>query len=223
MSISITITDPTDEEALRIADYLYDIAGYGKSIRDLTPAESSAALKTHVESLTAEPHESTGGEGSASDIDSAGMKWDERIHASSRAVVKDGTWRMRKNLDRAYIDSVLAEIRAVGIMGSNQTSSVIDDVGLPAPAPGAWPFPPAVDAPPAAFIPIPPTFMSADVAPPITFAALMKFTSAAVAAGTIDPQTIIAAVRAEGVESLPLLATSHAHLIPAVAKRLGAI
>ena len=36
MSISITITDPTNEEALRIADYLYDLAGYGKTV---TPTE----------------------------------------------------------------------------------------------------------------------------------------------------------------------------------------
>jgi hypothetical protein len=34
-------------------------------------------------------------------VDSAGNPWDARIHASSKATVSDGTWRMKRGVDRA--------------------------------------------------------------------------------------------------------------------------
>lgn len=39
------------------------------------------------------------------DVDSAGQLWDARIHASSRAKNKDGTWRARRNVETAEAPS----------------------------------------------------------------------------------------------------------------------
>lgn len=44
-------------------------------------------------------------------FDSAQIPWDERIHASSRATIADGTWRRRKNTPDELYDSVMAELK----------------------------------------------------------------------------------------------------------------
>lgn len=43
-------------------------------------------------------------------VDSAGVPWDARIHASSKATVADGTWRMKRGVDKAVVDAVTAEL-----------------------------------------------------------------------------------------------------------------
>lgn len=43
----------------------------------------------------------------ASFVDKAGVPWDPNIHSSSKALTKDGTWRMRRGLD----PQVLAQVR----------------------------------------------------------------------------------------------------------------
>lgn len=42
------------------------------------------------------------------ETDVRGYKWDERIHASSKALNKDGTWRYRRNTEQSLIDQVEA-------------------------------------------------------------------------------------------------------------------
>ena len=44
--------------------------------------------------------------------DRRGLPWDGRIHASSRARVADGTWRMRRGVDDMVIKKVEAELKA---------------------------------------------------------------------------------------------------------------
>lgn len=98
----------------------------------------------------------------APDRDSAGLPWDERIHASSRATLQDGTWRRRKNTDDALFESVMAELRA-----AHPTTPASEDVPPPPPTttndtpepPAPEPVvtaPVAVVAEPAADIPPPP-------------------------------------------------------------------
>ena len=43
-------------------------------------------------------------------VDSAGVSWDERIHASSKATVTDGTWRMKRGVDKAVVDAIMPEL-----------------------------------------------------------------------------------------------------------------
>ena len=49
---------------------------------------------------------------SAPDVDSAGYPWDERIHAPSKAMNKNGTWRKKQKLDDNFVASVEAEIKS---------------------------------------------------------------------------------------------------------------
>lgn len=81
-------------------------------------------------------------------VDKAGLPWNEQIHASSKAVNQDGTWRYKRGVDKALIDQVEAELR-----------------GAPAaPAPEAPPAPPAPPAAPAAQD-VPPPPPPAEAAP----------------------------------------------------------
>lgn len=278
MSIQITITDPTRDEALHMADYLFALAGYGKkdgivsheradtgavSHRfETTPAQVDTQLKAHIESLAARtPVEDEAAlVGTAADVpdetpsaptelDSAGHAWDERIHASSRAVVSDGTWRLRRNLDPKVLEAVLAERvnapvmkRVADVCAEFGTSPDMTVTGLvkmrdnlneqynpvfsdtPPPAPGAWPFPSDASIPP-----LPPAAtVSVGVSPPPpaapctrTFAAFMQRVTAAIGAGTIAQTDVTAALAEYGVASIPLLASVHADKIDAVAARLG--
>lgn len=43
-------------------------------------------------------------------LDKDGIPWDKRIHASSKALLKDGCWRRRRNLDVAVYQQVKAEL-----------------------------------------------------------------------------------------------------------------
>jgi len=44
------------------------------------------------------------------ELDKRGFPWDERIHASTKAKNADGTWRARKNVDKALVSEVEAEL-----------------------------------------------------------------------------------------------------------------
>ena len=141
--------------------------------------------------------------------DSEGLPWDARIHASSKALVADGSWRKKRGVDDALVAQVTAELRAAS------------QVGLPA-AP-AVPVPPA----PSATIPVPPpptvppAPTDAPAAPQtITFAQVLPRISAAVTAGTLDMPTVLAACQKAGIPALPALAGMQ-HLIPQVMADLG--
>lgn len=80
------------------------------------------------------------------ELDSAGMPWDERIHASTKSKVKDGTWTFRRGLDEATKQAVLGEYIKVGLddtapKPSNEptvtqhTAPITDDVPPPPPPP----------------------------------------------------------------------------------------
>ena len=43
-------------------------------------------------------------------VDADNIRWDGRIHASSKALTANGKWRRRRNLDAGVYESVIAEI-----------------------------------------------------------------------------------------------------------------
>lgn len=45
------------------------------------------------------------------ELDSKGLPWDKRIHAASKAKVKDGSWRTRRNLDPEVLRQIENELR----------------------------------------------------------------------------------------------------------------
>lgn len=49
----------------------------------------------------------------AANIDSTGIPWDARIHASTRAKIANGEWRLRRGIDDATLNKVLGELKQV--------------------------------------------------------------------------------------------------------------
>lgn len=151
------------------------------------------------------------------ETDSAGIPWDGRIHASTRAKITDGTWRMRRAVDPSVVTAIEAQIR--------QTSSV-----PPAPVPVPVPLPPFVPSvvppvPQANFIPVISAGAVASAFPsdqPIAnhFPALMKGITGGYAAKTITQEMIAQALQAVGVPALPML-VHRQDMIPLVALTLG--
>ena len=70
-------------------------------------ASSVSETYDHVENRFVEVEPGPLGE-----LDAAGLPWDERIHAKTRAKKVNGHWRGRRNLDAGTLESVTAEIRA---------------------------------------------------------------------------------------------------------------
>ena len=98
-------------------------AASGSSAPPLPAASSHAAASAPV------PPAASPAPAGTVKIDSAGLPWDERIHASTRALIADGTWRKKRNVNLNYCSAIEAQLRA--------------EAGLPAPAPPAPPAPPA--------------------------------------------------------------------------------
>lgn len=74
------------------------------------------------------------------ELDSKGMRWDARIHSSSKATNADGSWRGRKGLDAATKAAVEAEIKS-----TVAPTTVVNNL-----------IPPALVAPAAPQLPLPP-------------------------------------------------------------------
>lgn len=117
------------------------------------------------------------------DVDVRGLPWDERIHASSKAINADGTWRNKRGIDKALLAQVEAELQGESIPESEVPTST------PAPTPQPtkeW-----------------------------TFGELM----AQITMKQVDPNKVLEAVKAVGLESIALLA-ARPDLVGAVAEAL---
>ena len=135
-------------------------------------------------------------------LDSEGLPWDARIHASTKALVADGSWRKKRGVDDATVAQVTAELKVA--------SSVPP---APAPIPVSLPVPP----PPT----VPPVPANTPAAPqPLTFAQILPRISAALLAGTLDVSKVAEACQSVGIPALPALA-GMPHLIPQVLVFLG--
>jgi hypothetical protein len=168
---------------------------------------------------------------SAVELDSEGLPWDGRIHASTKAKVANGTWRTKRGVDDSEFARIKAELQAV--MGLPLPA--VTPAPVPVPAPVAPPAPPAVvqavpapvvtaqPAPPVAAQPAPAPAPVAPPAPPqsLTFALLIQRITAMSALDAAGTQAkVLAAVQKAGLPSLPLLA-ARPDLLPQVAAELG--
>ena len=131
--------------------------------------------------------------------DSTGLQWDERIHASSKALNADGTWRTKRGVDKALVESVEATLRTRAEVDEPDASDESDPAGrieaaLTVPTPPAPPAPPAPEAPTAPLAlattveaPVAPSPISAPAAAISPFVALMKRVTTAQGAGKLTP------------------------------------
>lgn len=70
------------------------------------------------------------------DRDSAGIPWDERIHASTKTKTANGNWTRRRNTDDAVFNAVMAELKG----GAKEATA---QEAFTNPTPSAVPAPPA--------------------------------------------------------------------------------
>lgn len=139
---------------------------------------------------------------SYAELDSAGLPWDSRIHASTRTKIADGTWKLARGLDKAVVAQVLDELRAV-MAGAPAASPAAPVVPPPAP-----PAPPAAPPAPVAPPPAPPAAPPAPPAPAggLDYPQFVTKLTAAIASGQITQALIKDAIGTYGVSSLPLMA-----------------
>lgn len=125
--------------------------------------------------------------------DAAGLPWDSRIHTESRALNKDGTWRVRRNTDPEYYTRIVNELRAAMAAPSTPVSTM-PEAGSDPSAP-----PPPVESPATAAPSAPP--------PPVarSFPELMQALLPKLSAGIISQAQVDAACAGVGVPNLPAL------------------
>lgn len=161
------------------------------------------------------------------ETDSAGMPWDGRIHASTRAKIAGGVWRLRRGIDDATVASVTAELRAA-MAAPTATApplSVVATTGETATAHVAPPPPPPAAVappppPPATFVaPVPGLTPPPAGAGPMTFPQLMLRITA-LPPGPETQARVAQAVQSAGLPSLAMLG-ARADLVPTVAAALG--
>lgn len=94
---------------------------YGILVGDLTLDEARGMLdnlfycsSTATATLVA-PTADDEGVAATGTHDSSGLPWDERIHASTKTINKDGTWKKRKGVQQVDVDAVEAELRASSV------------------------------------------------------------------------------------------------------------
>lgn len=133
-------------------------------------------------------------------VDSAGLPWDGRIHSSSRALNKDGTWRIQRNVDKSLIATVEAELRAKAAPVVAVPSAAPAPIPVPvAPVvavPSAEPVGDGLDLPPhlvrtgpaPVAVPGGPVPTPVPTAPPaITYETVVAMMTDAITAGKITP------------------------------------
>lgn len=81
------------------------------------------------------------------ELDSDGLPWDERIHASTKSKTAAGAWTKRRGVDDATRDAVIAELREA-------YPAPAQEAPAPAPAPAA-PAAPAAPQVPSISVPTP--------------------------------------------------------------------
>lgn len=182
------------------------------------PAESVQPAAPAESATTAEPV-TTAAAPAGVEVDSDGLPWDHRIHALGAGGVhnklkKTQQWKKKRGVDAALVAEVEAELRAA--MSAGPANPVVTTVE-PSPAPASPASPAAAPTTAAAAVqPASPAPAPAPAGGTTTFPALM----AAITANGIDQAAVTAAVNAQGLQALPLLA-ARPDLIPAVAAALG--
>lgn len=124
--------------------------------------------------------------------DSHGLPWDERIHASSKALNADGTWRKRRGVTGDVVNAVEAELRAGSTMGASipKSQPVPDGDSIPASLDRRASTPDAVSVQPGS----------------VKYTDFVPMVMAALGAGKLDNAYIQDVLNSVGVPAINLLA-----------------
>lgn len=192
MSITISITNPAEHapsELRAVAHFLNCLAadreGNVRTLEVATPGAPSASDDTPPPVPADADAGSEPNTSDASELDSAGHPWDERIHSAGRTRTADGTWRKKKGVDLTLVDQVIAEL----------TGSTEPEADTPPPVPEAEDTPPPVPAAEPEAEDTPPPVVTEEA---VTPAACFKF----VTENKIKPDQIEAALAMAGMTKM---------------------
>lgn len=112
MKFDITIKDATAADLTAIANVLKPAVAEANKL-----AAVSESLGRFEQPVLPTPPVNIAPKQDSEDanVDSTGMPWDERIHASTKATTKDGVWKKRRGVPELTVDQVEAELRGVAV------------------------------------------------------------------------------------------------------------
>ncbi len=147
--------------------------------------------------------------GLSCEVDAEGLPWDSRIHSSSKAKNKTGTWKVARNMDPKLVAKVRAELIALRDSAKGSAPAPVTPVASE-PAPPAPPFvntltgqPPAPPAPPA---PSGPAAVSAKTDDAAKFTALLRLISTSRNENQLTAAQVNETLVKHGIPQLGLLA-----------------
>lgn len=154
-------------------------------------------------------------------FDKEGLPWDSRIHSSSKAVIADGTWKLRRGVDPAEVAKVKAQLRELMAVPK------VDPVSVPVPpAPKSHYLidqqpavvthnPGHIDVDPSSRIPAPKSHYLIDQVPTVTLTDLISRISKAIAEGRITQATVTEVCLKHQVSEFALL-SNRPDLLPVI-------
>lgn len=247
MSITITVANldtMPPEGVRRVAGLFQVIADYQNGLVNNEPFPK---LDMDVPEQSSEPdidatiaHTVTK-TASGIEVDAQGLPWDGRIHASSRAKVVDGTWRLRRGVDDQIVTAVKRELQiAMGaptiapapefvmsapVVESNDMTQFFKAPEVPLPIVPPPPFvntvvPPVTSVDISHLQEVGAAQTASPTSPALTFMKLMQLITAKYQAKELDQAMIQAAITKVGLPSLPMLG-SRPDLVQSVADELG--
>lgn len=136
-------------------------------------------------------------------LDSKGLPWDDRIHASSRVKVADGTWRRKRGVDDATAAVIEAELKGIMPVVAEKISYIVP--------------PPPVAEPVIAAVPPPPPPVPGPIAVPdrAAFVALVGRVTEILQNKKLTEDDLTACYKSVGVGSLSEM-LKNSHFIPQV-------
>jgi len=181
---TITFHADTPEELTRaLANMAFAMSGESTIDAPTMPTLTGAPLAPP----TADAGDDDDGEpaaGPAPDRDKHGIPWDERIHASTKGLNKDGTWRYRRGVDESTIKAVEQELLMTPpahMVRPAETAPGVTD------APATTAAPPVTIQPPTGAPAPEPAPAAAMAAPAVTYESVVDLMTKALHAGTITP------------------------------------
>ena len=219
VKIEFNTAELTAKEALAVANFLgalfpLELPAVNPPVHNVTlNIDANEAVREIAEAMDAPAPD--GYPMQADDVDAEGIRWDERIHAGTKAKNKDGTWTRRRNTPDDVFNSVMAELRGATSTLAPPAPAVAEPTAAEAFTPPAFltasqtvvatpvttPQPPA---PPAPVIPAPP---AASGAAPSAIDIMRKVTSLQ-AEKKLTLETLNAMLSSAGIEGMAKLFTS---------------
>jgi len=152
--------------------------------------------------------------GDGGELDSAGHRWDARIHMDAKTKLKKtGEWKLKREIDKDLVAAVFAEQVAAPTAPPNPTPSPTQTIAPPPAGVVTQPVPPA-----------PPLAAVGTTAPPLaavgTTAPTMKDFVTKVFAAGYRMETMQPFLAAHGITALPSLVKSP-ELIPVILAEMG--